>query len=136
MYDWIHLIYNHWIDSSTVPRVVKTKAAKQLTKINKKIRRNNLKKHKRHEVTVVKNAIASIKRRNSFRGVSTEYGIPLSTLHRKYSLPEDKLCGNKRGREPHLSLEVENNIVNWILFRAESGMPVSKMQVQESVQIK
>lgn len=69
----------------------------------------------------------------SLRKAAAAYGIPVATLGRKKNIDPDK-TKNKTGRETVLSSKVENDIVKWILYRADIGAPVTKTELLDCVQ--
>ena len=77
-------------------------------------------------------AMNSVNRGMSLRKAAIKYAVPPRSVHRGVKNPEQKNL--KTGPPPVLSNEVESDIVNWILYRAENGYPVSKVQLLDSVQ--
>ncbi|XP_031783872.1 uncharacterized protein LOC116417004 [Nasonia vitripennis] len=68
----------------------------------------------------------------SVRKAALKYSVPPTSIHRAVKNPEQSNL--KAGPAPILSTEVENEIVNWILYRAEKGYPITKTELLDSVQ--
>ncbi|XP_023246738.1 uncharacterized protein LOC111643340 [Copidosoma floridanum] len=66
----------------------------------------------------------------SLRKVAKAFGVPVSTLSRKKQNPNQ----SKTGPPPILSETEEKKIVDWILYRAARGCPVTKNELLDSVQ--
>ncbi|XP_036151114.1 uncharacterized protein LOC105833505 [Monomorium pharaonis] len=68
----------------------------------------------------------------SLRKAAAAFGVPAATLGRKKNNPD--AIKRKTGPETVLSKNEEDDIVNWVLYRAERGMPVTKTELLDSVQ--
>ncbi|XP_055708754.1 uncharacterized protein LOC129804981 [Phlebotomus papatasi] len=80
----------------------------------------------------LKNALDAVKAGESSRKASAKYGVPKSTLNDKLSgkQAEEKFIG-----KPVLGQEKESQLVEWIVKRAESGFPVVKSELQDTIRI-
>ncbi|XP_068992239.1 tigger transposable element-derived protein 1-like [Neodiprion pinetum] len=61
------------------------------------------------------------------------YGVPVATLARKKNVGPEK-AKNKTGPDTVLSPNEEDNIVQWVLYRASMGAPVTKTELLDCVQ--
>ena len=72
------------------------------------------------------------KEKLSYREAAKLYGVPLTTVYKAaknpYHVPKSP------GPPTVLTAQEESEVVNWILYRAEIGFPVSKMELLDSVQ--
>jgi len=93
------------------------------------------KKYKRFQYTLndLVNAVeAIVSKEKSLNQVHQETGIPKATLSTKVNnkVPLER----KMGPLSVLSVDKENQIVNWILSNAKFGFPVHPEQLKDSVQ--
>ena len=91
----------------------------------KKVRRKN------YSEDAVKRAVEAVSQGVSLRKAEDTYGVPYATISRKFKNPGSSTPGPK----PFFTPEEEQEIANWIFYRAERGMPVTKDQLLDSVQI-
>ncbi|XP_068620954.1 uncharacterized protein [Battus philenor] len=78
------------------------------------------------------NALKAINKGISLRKAATAYGVPIATLSRKKRNPETSK--QKPGPATVFSDTEEQKIVDWIFFRAQHGLPVTKTELLDSVQ--
>uniref|UniRef100_A0A0C9Q4V7 TIGD2 protein n=1 Tax=Fopius arisanus TaxID=64838 RepID=A0A0C9Q4V7_9HYME len=92
------------------------------------------KKNKRLNYTCgdLANALKTVNSGVSLRKAASAYGVPAATLGRKKNNPDG--IKTKTGPQTVLSKSEEDEIVNWMLYRGERGMPVSKTELLDSVQ--
>lgn len=69
----------------------------------------------------------------SIRKAAAAYGIPVATLGRKKLCDPEKMK-RRTGPETILSSEEEDEIVKWVLHRAEIGAPVTKTDLLDCIQ--
>ena len=81
----------------------------------------------------LQNAIKVLDTGISLRKAAKAFGVPVATLARKKKNPE--LVKTKTGPANVLAEAEEQEIVNWILHKAERGYPVSKTELLNSVQM-
>lgn len=80
---------------------------------------------------MVQKALKDLENGSSFRTVSTEYSIPIATLHRRKISP----TLIKKGPSPVLTQKEEDDIAYWVIHRASIGCPATKNELFENVQI-
>lgn len=80
----------------------------------------------------VVNALKAVGTGISLRKAAAAYGVPVATLFRKKGNPETSK--QKTGPPKVFSDTEEQKIVDWILFRAHRGLPVTKTELLDSVQ--
>ncbi|XP_034934472.1 uncharacterized protein [Chelonus insularis] len=80
----------------------------------------------------VNHALEAIKNGVSLRRASALYHIPSTTLHRK--LNKQTTTKEKPGPSTIFTKEEEKEIVEWILHRAQTGAPVTKTELFDSIQ--
>lgn len=73
-------------------------------------------------------ALDKLKEGSSFREVSKQFLIPISTLHKKFHGNERHF--DKPGRSPYLTTEEESALVEWISNCAEAGLPRSRKDIR------
>lgn len=78
------------------------------------------------------NALKAIDTGLSLRKAAAAYNVPIATLSRKKGNPETSK--QKTGPPPVFSVNEEQKIVDWILFRAQRGLPVTKTELFDSVE--
>ncbi|GBP22054.1 hypothetical protein EVAR_18695_1 [Eumeta japonica] len=78
------------------------------------------------------NALKAIDTGLSLRKAAAAYNVPIATLSRKKGNPETSK--QKTGPPPVFSVNEEQKIVDWILFRAQRGLPVTKTELLDSVE--
>ena len=78
------------------------------------------------------NALKAVNSGVSLRKAASAYGVPTATLGRKKNNPD--AIKTKTGPETVLSKSEENEIVNWMLYKAEREIPVTKIELLDSVQ--
>ncbi|XP_076670556.1 uncharacterized protein LOC143369932 [Andrena cerasifolii] len=97
---------------------------------------NNAKKKKAKRLNYspqnLQNAIKALDTGISLRKAAKAFGVPLATLARRKNNPE--IVKTKTGPANVLSEAEEQEIVNWILHKAERGYPVTKTELLNSVQ--
>jgi hypothetical protein len=94
----------------------------------KKLKRNN------YDPANIEKALKAMKNTGlSLRKAAAAYGIPVATLGRKKNINPDK-TKNKTGPETVLSSKEEDDIVKWVLYRADIGVPVTKTELLDCVQ--
>lgn len=98
----------------------KLKKAREERKVKKKIKT----KRKQYSGDMLDKALEFVKKGNTFMKASEKFGVPVTTLYRKLKNPKTK---NVRSGPPTiLSSQDEQQIANWIKYRAERGWPVTK----------
>ena len=100
--------------------------AEKVVKKKEKIRR------KLYSPLDIQKAVSAVNRGMSVRKAAKKFVVPTTSVHRAVKNPEK--TNLKTGPSSVLSAEVENDIVNWIMYRAEKGYPVTKVQFLDSVQ--
>lgn len=65
------------------------------------------------------------------RKAASTYNVPVITLSRRKNNPD--VSKAKTGPETVLSKIEEDEIVNWMLYGAQRGMPVTKTELLDSV---
>ena len=111
------------------------KKAKHNKVIRKKIEVNKKQKIKRklYSASQLLKAANAVKARGmSVRKAAAKFNVPATSVHRAAKNPEER--PSRTGPPQVLSPQIENEIVNWILYRAETGSPVSKGELLDSVQ--
>ena len=97
---------------------------------------NNAKKKKTKKLIYspqnLQNAIKVLETGISLRKAAKAFGVPVATLSRRKNNPE--IVKSKTGPANVLSEAEEQEIINWILHKAERGYPVTKTQLLDSVQ--
>lgn len=80
----------------------------------------------------LRKALDAMKAGESASKASAHYGVPRSTLSDKFSgkQPEEKYAG-----ATVLSKDEESKLAQWIIKRAETGFPVVKSELQDTVSI-
>ncbi|GBP66507.1 hypothetical protein EVAR_85654_1 [Eumeta japonica] len=78
------------------------------------------------------NALKAIDTGLSLRKAAAAYNVPIATLSRKKENPETSK--QKTGPPPVFSVNEEQKIVDWILFRGQRGLPVTKTELLDSVE--
>lgn len=98
------------------------------------INRNNRKKMKKSKkVTeeIIQKALKDLEKGSSFRTVSLEYSVPVSTLHRRKTTP----VLMKKEPLAVLSDEEKKKIVLWITHRAKIGCPATKIELSDNIEV-
>lgn len=96
------------------------------------VRKIQQKKKNTYTQTDLENAIAAVSNGTTIRKASIDFGIPRSTLS---DYNKNRISKLKRiGPQTVLSESEEKSIVNWIIYRAKHGAPVTKKDLFESVQ--
>ena len=90
---------------------------------------NPRKKHKLWDETTLQSALDSIHSGMSFGVASKTYGIPKTTLYNRITLGRDP---KKAGRKCALTYEEEKQLVNYLLFMANAGTPVTQTTAIET----
>lgn len=75
---------------------------------------------------------AVIKEKLSYREAAKLHGVPLTTVYKAVKNPD--YAPRSPGPPTVLTTQEELEVVNWILYRAERGFPVSKIELLDSVQ--
>ena len=118
--------------------VKKSRNNKENTKQNKTVKLNVKgkikKKYKERQYSEesLKNALKAIEDGKSLREAASIFGVPKSTLHLK--LKNNETTNSIKGAPTILTEQEENKIVEWILFCAERGFPVTKSHLLDCVQ--
>lgn len=94
-----------------------------------KNRKKRLRKSRAYSEELIQKALQDLEKGSSFRTVSKEYSVPLSTLHRRKNFPPL----GKKGPAPVLTPEEEQEIAFWVIHRA--GCSVTKNELFENVEI-
>ena len=89
-------------------------------------------KKKNYSPESLANALKALDTGISIRKAAAAYGIPPATLGRQKRYPGK--FKKKSGPGTVLSKNFEEEIVNWILYKAERGQPVSKTELLDSIQ--
>lgn len=97
-----------------------------------KIKRKKRLRRKKYFLEALNNAVKDVQKGKPLRQAALVDGVPASTLCRKVKYPENFF--KKSGPPTVLSKKEEQNIVNWILQRAQTGSPVTKKELSDSVQ--
>ncbi|CAG5090459.1 Protein of unknown function [Cotesia congregata] len=85
----------------------------------------------RNYETVTPNVLKAVDTGVSLRKAAAVYGVPIATLFRKKGNPE--ISKQKTGPATVSSGTEEQKIVDWILFRAQRGLPVTKTELLDSI---
>ncbi|XP_034934879.1 uncharacterized protein [Chelonus insularis] len=99
-------------------------------KRRKRIRRNT---RKAYSETAIKEALAAIRAGDTLRKASKAHNVPVTTLFRRSKDPNS--VAKKSGPPTVLSAEVEQRIVDWIIYRGKRGHPVGKSNIIEGVEL-
>lgn len=106
----------------------KQEKAREEREVKKKMKT----KRKQYSGDMLDKALEFVKKGNTFMKASEKFGVPVTTLYRKLKNP---LTKNVRSGPPTiLSSQEEQQIANWIKYRAERGWPVTKPQLLDAVQ--
>ncbi|XP_031781093.1 uncharacterized protein LOC116416491 [Nasonia vitripennis] len=89
-------------------------------------------KRKLYSTVDLQRAVNAVNHGTSVRKAALKYSVPPTSIHRAVKNPEQSNL--MAGPAPILSTEVENEIVSWILYRAEKGYPITKTELLDSVQ--
>jgi len=138
-----------------VSNIMKAKMEKNTTTVQTKVKKSALQKTKqnlniKHKASVyvnrpkkqkikrkqyspdsLKYAIEALKNGLSLRKAVNAFGVPVVTLYRKKDNPD---VNSKPGPSTVFTEEEEAKIVNWIIYRAERGYPVTKTELLDSIQ--
>ncbi|XP_066590532.1 uncharacterized protein [Prorops nasuta] len=121
---------------STVKSEVKFGVKSKVIKISEKTgsKRNvSKKKVKRIQYAPedLKKAVLDVEKGMSYRKTSNKYGVPVTSIHR--AMKNQDQASKKSGPPTVLSPNEESDIVQWILYRAERGYPISKTELLDAV---
>ncbi|XP_074109746.1 uncharacterized protein LOC141534337 [Cotesia typhae] len=105
--------------------VVLVNTCKKVSKKNKSTRIN-------YSPDDLANALKAVDTGVSLRKAAAVYGVPPTTLSRKKENPE--ISKQKTGPATVFFNTEEQKIVDWILFRAQRGLPVTKTELLDSIQ--
>lgn len=107
--------------------------SKSAVKKKNKRKVNKIKvKTKNYSLDAVQSALQAVNEGISYRKAADTYGVPVATIFRKKKDP--KKINSKTGPSTVLSEYEEQEIVNWIIYRAERGYPITKTELLDSVQ--
>lgn len=99
---------------------------------NNKSSRNKKTRRKNYSSETLQQAIKALDTGISLRKAANAYGVPVATLARRKNNPD--VIKTKTGPPTVLSDAEEDDIVNWILYRANRGYPVTKTELLDCVQ--
>ena len=105
-----------------------------LNKKNNKKCNNKKKTQKRKKFSLedLQQAVEAVDKGSTLREAAQTYGVSPATILRRRKNPEK--VNDRTGPATIFSDEEEQEIVQWIVYRAERGYPVTKSQLLDSVQ--
>lgn len=86
----------------------------------------------KHSVETIQEALNYIGKGYTIRQAADKYGIAKSTLHAKLTNRYPIQC--KKGPSTVLTPDEENDIVEWIIYSASRGFPITKRTLEDNVQ--
>lgn len=96
----------------------------------KKVKKNE--KRKQYSPEALQRALKAISAGISIRKAADNCGVPATTLFRKNKNPDKIDC--TIGPPTVLSKNEEQDIVDWLTYRAERGFPITKTELLDSIQ--
>ena len=120
-------------DNSVVTRSVKSKIRRVVYK-KENIKANSKKEKKRrnnYTPEALQQAVKAASKGASFRKAARMYGVPVTIVFRAVKTPKKE---PKYSTSTVLSTQEEEEVCNWVLYRAERGYPVTKNELLDSVQ--
>ena len=81
----------------------------------------------------MKNALTAVSTGSGLRQAARQFGVPFSTLLSRHK--DQYTINTRKGPHTVLSSEEEKDLVRWILDKGNTGFPVSRGQVLDSVKI-
>lgn len=103
-----------------------------LKKVNKKRCNKKQNKRKPYSPEALRQALQAVDQGDSLRKAADAYGVSPATILRKRRNPEK--IDSKKGPSTIFSTQEEQEIVSWVIYRAERGYPVTKPELLDSVQ--
>ena len=106
---------------------VQEKKLKSNNKIERKMKKKTVKKkvkRKNYSSESLQRALEAVKKGPTFRKAADTYGVTSATIYRLNRNPEK--INIKSGPPTVLFDYEEEEIVNWVKYRAERGYPVTK----------
>ena len=111
----------------------KAKHNKVIRKKIEEVKRKQKIKRKLYSASQLLKAVDAVNARGmSVRKAAVKLNVPATSVHRAEKNPEER--PSRTGPPQVLSPQIENEIVNWILYRAETVSPVGKVELLDSVQ--
>ncbi|XP_066581848.1 uncharacterized protein [Prorops nasuta] len=107
-----------------------TRKTNVLVRHSKKSPKKNVRKNYSSES--VDKALEAVGIGMSIRKAAAAFGIPIATLARKKNHPDE--FKTKPGPDTVFSKDIEQQIVDWILYKSERGQPVTKTELLDAVQ--
>ncbi|TGZ51112.1 Uncharacterized protein DBV15_11450 [Temnothorax longispinosus] len=103
-------------------------------KVEKSKKKKGWKKEKRKQYSheSLEKALQAVNKGMSYRKAAEMFGVPPTSLHRTVKNPHK--LKSKSSPSTVLPANIEQDIINWILYRAERGNPATKTELLDSVQ--